>query len=96
MPLTMAANVIEQLANGQRPEVEDLAQAANVLHELFLVAPPLGRSLPEVELANAMGLVNHALKGAVPKLSAAGRLRTLQLASALRLLAATRSLGDPR
>jgi len=96
MPLTVAANVIEEIARGYRPGVEQLEQAAMALHELFLASSTMRRTLPLSDLTNAIGLVNHALRGAVPRLSETGRARTLQLAKALRHQADTRRLGDPR
>ena len=83
MSLAMAAEVIEDLAHGNRPGKCELHEAAVGLRDLYWTAASRD-IISSVDIIDAIGLVNHALSGALPRLNSAGRARSFRLAAVMR------------
>ena len=83
MSLATAAEVIEDLAHGRRPTSYQLHKAAIGLRDLYWTRAGCS-SISSNEIIDAIGLVNHALNGALPRLNRAGRARSFLLAAAVR------------
>lgn len=95
MSLTTAAEVLEDLAHGRLPEQPKLSRANASLIARYRAALCRGCASQGL-LFQALGLVNHAVGGALPCLSSNGRARALRLASDVRLMPCESASSDAR
>jgi len=91
MPLTIAAQTLEELAHGRLPERRRLFRATVVLIDRYRTALPRACADQGI-LFDALGLLNHASGGSLPALSERGIAHTLQLANDVRRL----SVAEPQ